>query len=90
MPHTGKDIDVDLQEGSLLHLSGKARDEWNHGVRLGVTKLQLQDFGNSDIDDDDDRVSKGIKLYDWFGSMKSARQRGPERLSIIFAFADPV
>lgn len=30
-----------------------------------------------------------LPLYDWWGSMREARRRGPERLSIIFAFDDP-
>lgn len=30
-----------------------------------------------------------IPLYDWWGSMHDVRRRGPERLSIIFAFDDP-
>ena len=81
----------------MLHLSGKARDEWNHGIRLGVTQSQLEDFGNEEILelDEEEKSSEatagpGLKLYDWFGSMKEARRRGPERLSIIFAFADPI
>lgn len=30
-----------------------------------------------------------MPLYDWWGSMHHIRRRGPERLSIIFAFDDP-
>ena len=30
-----------------------------------------------------------LPLWDWWGSMKHLRPRGPERLSVIFAFADP-
>lgn len=38
----GKDVDVDLPERALLHLSGPARLEWGHGIRLGVTKHQVR------------------------------------------------
>lgn len=38
----GKDVDVDLPERALLHLSGSARYEWGHGIRLGVTKHQAR------------------------------------------------
>jgi len=33
--------------------------------------------------------TKGLALYDWVGSMRTVRPRGPERLSIIFAFGSP-
>lgn len=31
-----------------------------------------------------------VPLYDWWGSMHRIKRRGPERLSIIFAFEDPM
>ncbi|TFJ84848.1 hypothetical protein NSK_003880 [Nannochloropsis salina CCMP1776] len=93
----GKDIDVDLPVQSLLHLSGDARYTWCHGIRPGVTQSQISDFNlggvMSDemegVDQEAVRTLEGLPLWDWWGSMKNLRRRGPERVSIIFAFADP-
>jgi len=93
----GKDIDVDLPVLSLLHLSGDARYTWCHGIRPGVTQSQISDFNlggvMSDemegVDQEAVRTLEGLPLWDWWGSMKNLRRRGPERVSIIFAFADP-
>jgi hypothetical protein len=96
----GRDVDVDLPERGLLHLSGPARYEWGHGIRLGVTKHQIDDYllsqgapletGMEAAAAEAAGAGKGLPLYDWWGSMQGVRRRGPERLSIIFAFDDPL
>jgi len=92
----GKDIDVDLPARALLHLSGDARYTWCHGIRLGVTHPQIEDFYLGAELPEEARVVEGeggkeggVPLWDWWGSVKNLRRRGPERLSVIFAFADP-
>lgn len=90
----GKDIDVDLPARTLLHLSGDARYSWCHGIRLGVTHPQIEDYYLGAELPEEARVLGGeqkgeVPLWDWWGNMKNLRRRGPERLSIIFAFSDP-
>eukprot|EP00624_Nannochloropsis_granulata_P005291 evm.model.NODE_37437_length_30217_cov_24.682034.2 len=90
----GKDIDVDLPARALLHLSGDARYSWCHGIRLGVTHPQIEDYYLGAELPEEARVLEGgekgeVPLWDWWGNMKNLRRRGPERLSVIFAFADP-
>ena len=74
-----------------------------HGVRPGVTALQLEQYGaeapppNPPLEEGarcrsyagKDEGDETLQLYDWFGSMADPRRRGRERLSIIFAFDDP-
>lgn len=48
----------------------------------------------AELDDEEPGSDSGgsgpsLPLYDWWGSMREVRRRGPERLSIIFAFDDP-
>jgi len=61
-----------------------------------VTHPQIEDFYLGAELPEEARVVEGeggkeggVPLWDWWGSMKNLRRRGPERLSVIFAFADP-
>ena len=46
------DVDVLATIGTLVHLSGKARTELHHGIRLGVSRRQLSEAG-VDVDGDE-------------------------------------
>lgn len=78
----GEDIDALMQPRTLVHLSGRARDELKHGVRIGVDARQLKALGV-----EPPPAPPGC-LFDWFGSNRSPIARGEERLSVVFAFAD--
>ena len=92
----GKDVDVDVPAHALLHISGDARHSWHHGIRLGVTRHQVEDYllgplpAGLTLPEDEELEARGVpQLFEWFGSMQNVRRRGPERLSVIFAFEDP-
>ena len=74
------DVDVLATIGTLVHLSGKARTELHHGIRLGVSRRQLSEAG-VDVD--------GDVLYDWWGALRYPIKRNRERISIVFAFGEP-
>ena len=74
------DVDVLATIGTLVHLSGKARTELHHGIRLGVSRRQLSEAGIT-VD--------GDVLYDWWGSLTRPVRRNRERISIVFAFGEP-
>ena len=74
------DVDVLATIGTLVHLSGKARTELHHGIRLGVSRRQLSETG-VDVD--------GDVLFDWWGSVLYPVRRNRERISIVFAFGEP-
>ena len=74
------DVDVLATIGTLVHLSGKARTELHHGIRLGVSRRQLSEAGVT-VD--------GDVLYDWWGAPASPVRRNRERISIVFAFGEP-
>ena len=74
------DVDVLATMGTLIHLSGKARTELHHGIRLGVSRRQLSEAG-VDVD--------GDVLYDWWGALSYPVRRNRERISIVFAFGEP-
>jgi hypothetical protein len=74
------DVDVLATIGTLVHLSGKARTELHHGIRLGVSRRQLSEAG-IDVD--------GDVLYDWWGAPARPMKRNRERISIVFAFGEP-
>jgi len=74
------DVDVLASIGTLVHLSGKARMELHHGIRLGVSRRQLSEAG-VDVD--------GDVLYDWWGALRYPIKRNRERISIVFAFGEP-
>ncbi|CAH0370728.1 unnamed protein product [Pelagomonas calceolata] len=74
------DVDVLATIGTLVHLSGKARMELHHGIRLGVSRRQLSEAG-VDVD--------GDVLYDWWGAPARPMKRNRERISIVFAFGEP-
>ena len=75
-----EDLDVLAEIGCLVHLSGRARTELHHGIRLGVSRRQLSEAG-VDVD--------GDVLYDWWGAPTRPVRRNDERISIVFAFGDP-
>ena len=74
------DVDVLATIGTLVHLSGKARTELHHGIRLGVSRRQLSEAG-VDVD--------GDVLFDWWGAPARPVRRNRERISIVFAFGEP-
>ena len=74
------DVDVLATTGTLVHLSGRARTELHHGIRLGVSRRQLSRAG-VDVD--------GDVLFDWWGAPARPIKRNDERISIVFAFGDP-
>ena len=74
------DVDVLASIGTLVHLSGKARMELHHGIRLGVSRRQLSEAG-VDVD--------GDVLCDWWGALRYPIKRNRERISIVFAFGEP-
>ena len=74
------DVDVLATIGTLVHLSGKARTELHHGIRLGVSRRQLSEAGVT---------VGGDVLYDWFGALSNPVRRNRERISIVFAFGEP-
>ena len=74
------DVDVLATIGCLVHLSGRARTELHHGIRLGVSRRQLSEAG-VDVD--------GDVLYDWWGALRYPIKRNRERISIVFAFGEP-
>ena len=76
-----EDLDVLAEIGCLVHLSGRARTELHHGIRLGVSRRQLSEAG-VDVDGD-------ATLYDWWGAPARPIKRNDERISIVFAFGDP-
>ena len=74
------DVDVLATIGTLVHLTGKARTELHHGIRLGVSRRQLSEAG-VEVD--------GDVLYDWWGAPARPMKRNRERISIVFAFGEP-
>ena len=74
------DVDVLATIGCLIHLSGRARTELHHGIRLGVSRRQLSEAGVT-VD--------GDVLYDWWGALSYPVRRNRERISIVFAFGEP-
>ena len=74
------DVDVLATIGTLVHLSGKARTELHHGIRLGVSRRQLSEAGVT-VD--------GDVLFDWWGAPAHPSRRNRERISIVFAFGEP-
>ena len=74
------DVDVLAEIGCLIHLSGRARTELHHGIRLGASRRQLSEAGVT-VD--------GDVLYDWWGSLARPVRRNRERISIVFAFGEP-
>ena len=74
------DVDVLAEIGCLVHLSGRARTELHHGIRLGVSRRQLSEAGIT-VD--------GDVLYDWWGALRYPIKRNRERISIVFAFGEP-
>ena len=74
------DVDVLATIGCLIHLSGRARTELHHGIRLGVSRRQLSEAGIT-VD--------GDVLYDWWGALRYPIKRNRERISIVFAFGEP-
>ena len=74
------DVDVLATIGTLIHLSGRARTELHHGIRLGVSRRQLSEAG-VDVD--------GDVLFDWWGALRYPIKRNRERISIVFAFGEP-
>ena len=74
------DVDVLATIGTLVHLTGKARTELHHGIRLGVSRRQLSEAG-VDVD--------GDVLFDWWGALRYPIKRNRERISIVFAFGEP-
>jgi hypothetical protein len=74
------DVDVLATIGTLVHLSGKARTELHHGIRLGASRRQLSEAG-VEVD--------GDVLYDWWGALTNPVRRNGERISIVFAFGEP-
>ena len=86
------DFDALLPKNALLHLHGPARDVLNHGIRLGLTAEQLRARGVSVADDpsqDANNAKSPAPLFDYFGTWHHPVKRSPERISIVFAFADP-
>ena len=73
------DVDVLATIGTLVHLSGRARTELHHGIRLGVSRRQLSEAGVT-VD--------GDVLFDWWGALRNPMRRNRERISIVFAFAE--
>jgi hypothetical protein len=74
------DVDVLATIGCLIHLSGRARTELHHGIRLGASRRQLSEAGVT-VD--------GDVLYDWWGAPARPMKRNRERISIVFAFGEP-
>lgn len=88
---TSLDVDVLAEKGTLVHLSGDARWTWTHGTRAGV---QLGRSGEGDVKAvggtaGRETGTKEYVLHDWWGSMRHLVARGPERTSIVLAFAKP-
>ena len=73
------DVDILAEVGTLVHLSGRARTELHHGIRLGVSRRQLSATG-VEVD--------GDVLYDWWGALARPVRRNRERISIVFAFGE--
>ena len=67
----------------MVHMYGPARDTLNHGIRLGVSAAELRERG---VDAGDARDEA---LFDFFGTLETPIPRQPERISVVFAFADP-
>ena len=90
-------MDVLLPARALLHLSGGARASLAHGIRIGVDAAQLRRQGvalppagaSSELGGVG-TSSQGGRLYDWWGSLHQPVAREPSRLSLVFAFADPI
>ena len=74
------DVDVLAEIGCLIHLSGRARTELHHGIRLGASRRQLSEAGVT-VD--------GDVLFDWWGALSYPVRRNRERISIVFAFGEP-
>ena len=74
------DVDVLATMGTLIHLSGRARTELHHGIRLGASRRQLSEAGVT-VD--------GDVLFDWWGALRFPVRRNRERISIVFAFGEP-
>lgn len=81
----GEDIDILARIGTLVHLSGAARSVWNHGIRLGLAPDQLHNLGINTPTATDSLAL----LSDWFGSTNHPVARSKERISVVYAFADP-
>lgn len=78
---TDHDVDGILRRRSLVHFAGDARYRWAHSIRPGVA-VEL-----SEQDGTETRTRACIS--DWWGTHANILPRKDERISIIFAFADP-
>jgi len=70
---TDKDIDVLLQQRSLVHFCGDARWRWGHAIRGGL-----------EVDENGKRT-----VVDWWGRQDFFIRRSPTRISVVVAFQDP-
>lgn len=77
------DVDALVRANTMVHMYGPARDTLNHGIRLGVSAAELRERG---VDAGDARDGA---LFDFFGTLETPIPRQPERISVVFAFADP-
>ena len=77
------DVDALVRCNTMVHLHGPARDTLNHGIRLGLLARELADRGAALRDE-----PPGV-LFDFFGTTDDPIRRRPERISVVFAFADP-
>ena len=74
------DIDVLLQPRTLMHLSGRARDTWLHGIRPGVTVEPAAGAPSAR------REAAAPAVCDWWGAPDYLLQRGERRFAVVLSF----
>lgn len=68
-----QDIDVLLQQRSLIHFTGDARSKWGHAIRGG---LEMEQPGSPPA------------IVDWWGKQDFYIRRSTNRISVVVAFGE--
>lgn len=75
---TDDDVDCIARRRSLIHFSGDARYRWTHAIRPGFVAEIPTSSGEA-----------SARILEWWGTREQLLERKDDRISIVFAFADP-
>jgi hypothetical protein len=78
------DLDALLKRRAMVHFCGDARWRWGHAIRAGVMAPAAP---AAQAGTQQQQQQEGV-ICDWWGSLGVLLRRGPERVSIVLAFAD--
>lgn len=76
--YTDRDLDCLSRRRALCHFAGDARYRWAHSIRPGLA-VELRDASGA----------PRARICDWWGTREQLMERKEERMSVVFAFADP-